>query len=317
MATTVEQFCRSMLASMDTDAGFLNCVKWTDERYRELCSRFRPRHLRKIGEVYLNPDVSTGTVTVTSGTTAVTGTSTTWATLPTTTCVATNWYFRTDAVWYQVAAFSSNTELTLSTSFVEPTVTTGSYNLVQRFHSLSTGARWLGDFVNTRLRYKIDSVNMGQLDREAPGRMLISYPQVVAQQGVDSSGAIQVEFYPYADNPELIHYIYWDAPAALTIASTLPLQIDPYVLKEGVLIDLYRYMKARALDNNKVDVAAVYRNDEQAQRSRWENAIQQAHRADKGMDDTTFILKHFGTPTPGQDVVTARDEVYIRGNRSW
>jgi hypothetical protein len=84
------------------------------------------------------------------------------------------------------------------------------------------------------------------------------------------------------------------------------------VLKEGALIDLYRYLKGKALNANRTEVAAIYRNDEHAATTRWERRIQEAARADRGVDDTTFILEHFGGRTSGRDIKYARDIVLDR-----
>ena len=319
MATT-EQLARDLLASLNTDAGFLNAVKWIDFRYQELCSRFRPRHLRNVGEVQLPARVSTGTVTVTRDSQTVTGSSTTWATAPTTTTVATKWYFRAESAWYQCGSFSSDTELTLTTAYSEDGGAGESYNIVQRHHSLSANARWLGDAVLTRLRLPINVTSIDALDREAPGRTIVgAYPDTMVQVGTDSSGDILVEFYPYNDDSEIVHYVYWDMPTTLAITSTIPTQIDPFVLKEGALIDLYRYMMANSLSRGQIDAGAVFRNEMNTQRTKWENYIQMAQRADRGVDDTTLILSHIGRDTRymASDIRTARDEVFIRGNRSW
>ena len=318
MATT-EDVARDLLASMNTDAGFLNAIKWIDYRYKQLCSRVRFRHLREIGEYQIPARVSTGSVAVTRDATAVVGSSTTWATAPTTTTVATNWYFRAASAWYQVASFSSDTDLTLTTAYSEDTGSSQSYNLVQRYHSLHTNARWLGDFVHTRLRTNIDVANMGQMDRDAPGRTLVGmYPTQVSQMGTDSSGDLQVEFYPYSDESEIVHYVYWGMPSTLSITTTIPPQIDPQVLKEGALIDLYRYLKAKAISIGQIDAAALLRNDEHAQNTRWERIMQEARRADRGVDDTSFILKHYGGRRGlTGDITDARDEIYYRGARGW
>jgi hypothetical protein len=143
---------------------------------------------------------------------------------------------------------------------------------------------------------------------------------MVSQLGTDSSGDLQVEFYPYADDSEIIHYVYWNMPSTLSITTTIPPQIDPQVLREGALIDLYRFMKAKALSMGQVDVAALLRNDEQAQMTRWERIIQEARRADRGIDDTAFILKHYGNDWGRGirgDITDARDEIFYRANRSW
>ena len=318
MATT-EEIARDLLASMNTDAGFLNAIKWIDYRYKELCNQVRFRHLREIGEYQIPARVSTGVVAASRNVTTITGTSTSWSSVSPGATIYDNWYFRCESAWYKISTVDSSTQITLATAYSEDGGASQSYNIVQRYHSLHTNARHLGDFVHTRLRANLEVCNLGKLDRDAPGRVQVgSFPTQVAQLGTDSSGDIQVEFYPYSDDSEIIHYVYWSTPTALAITSTIPSQIDPYVLREGALIDLYRYMKAKALAAGQNDTAAILRNDEHAQRTVWRRIIQEARRADRGVDDTTFILQHLsGVNRISGDITDARDEIYYRANRSW
>jgi hypothetical protein len=164
-------------------------------------------------------------------------------------------------------------------------------------------------------------VNLGQMDREAPGRVQAgSYPIMVSQLGTDSSGDLQVEFYPYADDSEIIHYVYWSMPSTLSITTAIPPQIDPQVLKEGAEIDLHRYLMSKALAAGQYEAAAILRNEKNALETKWERIIQEARRADRGIDDTSFILKHYGTDWGRGirgDITDARDEIFYRANRSW
>jgi hypothetical protein len=149
-----------------------------------------------------------------------------------------------------------------------------------------------------------------ELEREAPGRILThQFPRTVAQIGVDSNFYLQVEFYPYSAKSEIVHYVYWDLPTELTIASTIPAQIDPYVLKEGALIDAYRFLKAKARMSGQFDAANSWGNDEQRQQTRWERNINEAIRTDQGSDDKTFILSMYGGRRGIGDIVTARDHI--------
>lgn len=156
-----------------------------------------------------------------------------------------------------------------------------------------------------------------QLDWEAPGRTLVgSYPLRVAQTTDNSSGYLRVELYPYSDTSEIIHYIYWDYPSTLSITSTIPLQIDPYILKEGALIDLYRYMKSRAYRGGRIDEGNSWRNDEMTQETRWKDHIQDAIRTNQGADDATLILNSApGAGIRSGDIRDAHD--YVLHNWSW
>ncbi len=308
---TVDELARDIVGSLAIDEGYLIAVRWIDNRYKQLVSRVRFKHLRNIASVSIPATYDTGTVAVTLGSTAVVGTDSLWATTPT---VATHvdWWIRISNAWYRVAAVVSDTSLTLATAFAETTVTANSYSLVKRTHSLGSTARWLGDFVLTRLRHNMGPpIALEELDRIDPGRLLTHhYPTKVTQIGVDSSFYLQVEFYPYSAGAEIVHYAYWALPTALTLASTIPTQIDPYVLKEGALIDAYRYLKSKARQAGQFDAANSWGNDEQRQQTRWERNIQEAVRTDQGADDKSFILSMYGGGRGVGPMRTAHDYVY-------
>jgi len=317
--TQVQEVARDVLASMNTDAGFLNAIVWINNRYMELCGRVRFSHLRELGELYVPPRVdSCGTVTVAPGSPTVTGSSTTFLTAPLPTTAgdsgAGQWYIKVRSNWQSISTFDSSTQITLSTNFAETSGSSLTYTILKRFHTVSTDARWLGDFVHERRRLVLETVPIAKLDRDAPGRNLTgSMPIYVADAGINSSGERQVELYPYPSTYELFHYVYWKRPTDISAATaTIPNEVDPYVLKEGALIDLYRYMKADALMKNQTEVAGFYRNDEKAQMIVWENVIKAARRADRAVDDTSFILTALGGRISASDIRTARDIVVDR-----
>ena len=308
---TVDELARDIVGSLSIAEGYLIAVRWIDNRYKQLVSRVRFKHLRKIGAVSIPATYNTGTLAITSGSTAVVGTDSEWATTPTV-ATHTDWWIKPASAWYRVASVTDDTNLVLATAYSEDTITANTYTLVKRTHSLASDARWLGDFMLTRLR-----VNMGppmpleELDRMAAGRILTSqYPTKVTTIGVDSSFYIQVEFYPYSASSEIVHYVYWAEPTALTLASTIPAQIDSYVLKEGALIDAYRYLKSKARQAGQLEAANSWGNDEQRQETRWERRIQEAVRTDQGADDKSFILSHYGGRRGVGPMRTAHDYVY-------
>jgi hypothetical protein len=309
---TVDELARDIVGSLAFDEGYLLAATWINNRYKQLVSRVRFKHLRKIGEIQIPAIYNTGTVDTTRDSTAVTGTDTVWTTAPTTT-PGQYWYFKGASAWYNIASVASATALTLTTAFSETALDDDGYTIAKRYHPLATTARWLGDFVLSRLRLPLGPpIPLEQLDREAPGRILTSqYPTTVTQIGVDTNGYVMVEFYPYSASSEIVHYVYWDLPTDLTISSTIPPQIDPYVLKEGALIDAYRYAKSKARQKGDHEGANSWRNDEFAQQTVYERRIREAVRTDQGADDKSFILSMYG---PGgrtsRDIVTAHDHVY-------
>ncbi len=310
---TPESIVKDVIASLDTKAGAPLVAKWVDNKYVELVTKVRFRHLRKIGELVIPATINDGTVAVIRGSTTVTGTSTAFQT-DIGAGSQTAWYIKISSAWYLISSITSETELELASAFSEDTVTTASYDAVKRFHTTVTNARWLGDFILTRLRASLDTISLDELNLRHPGRILTgSFPLIVAQVGVNSSFVITVEFYPASSESEIVHYVYWDLPSTLSFNTTIPVQVDPHILKEGILIDLYRWEMARALRSGDVQGGATWGNMASRQRTIWKSYIDDAVAADRGVDDITFILKSSGSNLATRpSEMTAHDYVYNR-----
>ena len=315
---TVDELARDVIASIATDANAIAAAKWIDNRYKEMVARVKFRHLRQVGELYIPGVFDTGTLAATRGSTAITGDSTQFET-DISSGDQEYYYIRAASAWYEVASIESDTALTLASNFAEDDETEASYDLVKRYHSLGSTARWVGDFYFTRLRRTLADISLNELNILFPGRTLAGHiPSHVAQIGVDSDGYLMYEVYPPPVDSELINYIYWKLPTALAITSTIPPVIDPYTLKEGVLIDLYRYEKSVALRKGNVEQAGVWRNDEKAQNVIWDKVMKDAIRTSRGSDDITLILEMFrGVPFGQGEQRTARDYVHDNWNVSY
>lgn len=314
--STVDEIARDVIASIATDANALAAAKWIDNRYREMVSKVRFRHLREIGELSVPGVYDTGTVSLTRGDATVTGDSTQLSTDVTAAGGAEYCAFRASSAWYGVSTPGSETAMELTSAFAEDTISDASYKLVKRYHALDSNARWVGDFYFTRLRRNLAVVSLDVLNLMFPGRTLAgNIPTHVAQVGVDSDSYLMYEIYPPPDTSEIIHYIFWNLPTTLTISSTIPPVIEPYTLKEGVLIDLYRYEKSKAIRMGNIEQAAVWRNDEMKQETKWEKVIRDAIRTSRGSDDLTMILNMYpDLPTGRGEQRTARDYVYDNWN---
>ncbi len=315
MSTTTEQIARSALGALSSDASFLLACSWVSERYQNLVSRIRFKHLRKPGEFTAPAAITTGTVAVTQGTNIVVGTSTTW------TPTIVGRHFRGANSWYKIAAFISPTELRLESIYSEATLTAGAYVIAARFITLDPIVRWLGNtIVMSRTRWYYNAIPFEHFDIKYPSRIIqhsarpLAWAEVGSSLNVNDKLCKQIEIYPALTSDELFNFVYWELPTELKEPSSpIPPEIDLTVLKEGVLIDVMRDKMAQAEKANNIEAAALWRNEYRAQQTTWEKEITRAMIADKGVDDGTFILQSLSHHAVG-DITTARDDVYSRGN---
>ena len=314
---TVEELVKESLATMSSEVSYLLAVKWLNDRYKELVSRVRFNHLRRIGEFRTAAAIDDGTITATRGSTAIVGAATTWNVDPAVfaTTVQPYWAFKAGVAWYEVDAVVGALSLTLSTEYSETTEAAGSsYKLVKRYHPLATNARWLGSFVHPRLGIPLgEPISQQELDSIDARRTLVgSLPSYVSLIGTtktgntDGVGRLLVELYPYSTEAELIKYVYWDIPSAFDITDTIPPQIDGYILKDGLYVDYCKYMMAKRENEGKLEHTTFWRNESHAARTVWEGKINQAVRADRAVDDTTFILERDSGRYRPSDISTAR-----------
>lgn len=311
--STVRETALGVLAAVDSKAGLVLASKWVTDRYTQLCARTRFRHLRKVGEINIPAEVSTGTVTATRGSKTIIGDSAAQAVW---TADIVGRHIRMTTTWYEIANLSEG-EIRLTSDFSEDSVSAVAYKIVQRYLTLDKAVRWLGAFMHMRRRIELDRYSLAQLDAEDPARPSIGPgPNVYAEIGTDVNGARLIEVYPYSTEEEIIHYAYWALPPTLKAGDFLPPQVDEFVLREGALIDAMRYNAAKAANAVQIEAAAYWRNEYRAQSTSWERTILNAIRADKGTDDKSFLLKATGNSTKGlSDIQTARDEIYARGAR--
>lgn len=321
---TVEELVRSIKGSLPLkDLGGPVVAKWIDERYKEMVSKVRFKHLRTVGELSLLAYYNTGTAAVDRGSKVVTGyddgdgDGTAWATTPTTSPYEF-WYFRNRTAWYNISTVTDDDTIGLASNYAEAsaeqdatTLLAVPYTIVQRYYPLASDARWLGSFVHTRTRRPLNVETPETMDYIAPGRIHIGgYPSHVSLMGKDATnGYLMIEVYPPPATSEIISYIYWTLPSALVMATTIPLQIDDHMLKEGAMVDVYKWAKITSIEKGNVEAAGFYGNWEERQRTQWKLAIKDAQRTDRGVDDTTLILQLGKGGSLSGAVRTARDHI--------
>ena len=337
MATMVDDVARATLSAVGSNAGILQAIKWTSDRYRQLSNRGKLRALRRIDQLVIPAAITDGTASFTRGSDIVTGdvaARTAWTTgqslvnaddqaplLETPEHSVIGRYIRYRRVWYKVVNVEISTpggapQLRLNVPVAEDSSTNVNYKLVQRHTRLPKNTRFLGGFVQQRLWRPLAQLSISELDLIAPERLYVAGtgPEHWTVIGDDEDGFRLVEFYPYPLRNEAILFTYYAKSPDLTPGTNLPDDLDIEALKMGVLIDVFRFEMSQALRANQVEVASVWRNELRAQETTWKDRMEELFRADRMDDEVKIILHTQGPPVFGDFtfIRTARQDAISR-----
>jgi len=318
---TVEAVARQVIAAVDSDAGYLLASQWVCARLQEISTRVKMRHLRKVGELIMPGAITTGTCTFTQHNNVVTADATATAVWG---AQHIGWHIRGNVSWYEIVEYQKvggfGTFYLKNLYEEDPNAvsTVGAYTLVQRYLPLDPNAQFISRvMIHMRRRYPMTMITLDELETIAPSRPRVGWgPDTFVQAPSKPDGTMQVECYPYATQDESLRYIYWEYVPTYNYTDPLPPRMSAYALKEGALIDLYRYKGAKCLDNKDFQGAATWFNMSRSQETIWENKyIRQLIASDRSDDDATFILRRANTPIRAFDIQTAQDEIYSRWPR--
>jgi len=136
---------------------------------------------------------------------------------------------------------------------------------------------------------KVEYVPFEALEDFYPTRAtLTGGPRVYSDKGLNAGAtAKNIEVYPAAAGSvgEKLTISYWEEPSDLTISSDLPLGIEDHVLREGVLVDLYRYEAMRSMKAGNAEAAQLIARQQAEQQQIWEQSILDAMSRSVGVDD--------------------------------
>lgn len=311
----VEDIATSVLAAVDSDAGVELARTWISERYAEMVGKVRFRHLRRTFSLYVPANYTAGTVNVTQGSPTVVGTGTAWDQ------TFVDRYFRYSIVWYRIAAVTPGTQtITLEAPVSEASNTAATYFIVQRYLKLPPDIRWIGEVTHPRLRTRLRNVSMSDFTYMAPSRQRVGpYPSYWAEGPDAPDKTKQIEVYPPSNVDETYDGFGWPVPPPQALKDVVPPEIDSFVLREGALCDVYRYMSARALNQNPPDIntAQVWDKKFIDQLQIWDAKIKEAAETDRGADDVSVVVWPYNIVDGTSDydsIQTAREWVWSRLN---
>ncbi|WP_413935960.1 hypothetical protein [Nitrospira sp. BLG_1] len=307
MPHRVEDVARDALAACDCSAGHLLASQWVVARYQQLATRVRLRHLRRVGELRVPGQVTAGLANFTLGSDLITGDATAQAAW---TSDMIGRHIRGKVVWHEIVNVTSGV-LKIASPYTESSASASSYTIVQQWIPLDPLATFIGrQFIYAERRIAFDLRQREELDKAYPSRQAVGRgPDIVAEAPALPDGTRRVEIYPYQQDPLTLKYIWWPNVGEMQPQDALPPQLQKYALKEGVLIDIYRYKMAQAADKGEIEKAAFWRNEMRTQETKWEVYIRELMQSDNQFDDLTFILGVPGIGMSDSDIRTAQDQV--------
>ena len=195
--------------------------RWLNLVQQDICARWPWNYLRSRESIVTVPDYKTGTVSVSSGGTAVTGIGTTF----TTTQGNGQYYLQFAGAndWYQVTAQISGTSLTIATPYQPLANAVGvTYTLRQFFYSLSSACDRICDVKNWNTPLKLDELFPRDVDFAQPNPQSTNVSYGFIPYGYDSSNNVQIIPYPFPSDARLFEIKTFKRPTDMAVAGDLP-----------------------------------------------------------------------------------------------
>jgi len=217
--------------------------RWLNLVQNDICARWPWNFLRSRETVVTVPDYTTGTVSVSSGGTTVTGSGTTF----TSTHGGGQYYiqFSTANDWYLVSAYNSSTSLTITPAYVPSTNATNvTYTLRKFFYSLSSACDRICDVKNWNTPLKLDELFPRDVDFVQPNPQSSNTSYGFIPYGYDSSGNVQIIPYPFPSDARLFEIKTFKRPTDMTGTAlpTLPNKWS-HIIAFGANALAYMYLR--------------------------------------------------------------------------
>jgi hypothetical protein len=289
--------------------------KWVSNRIVELSTATLAKPLRRLLELTIPATITAGAITLTQGSRAVTGDAT--ATAAWDNSIAGRYLkASTKNGWYEIDGFANDT-IHLTSSWVEDSLTDTSYTIAPRRIALPRNIRAISAVRNLKHNTTVRRIMLDDLDMHEPGRLATAGgPSVFAEIGVNDNEQRVLEFYPYTDTDVLIAYTGYLKVEPLQGHQEIPQFVDPYVITEGVKMNIYEHSMAQALQAGDANVGATWGNIAARQRTVWKNARTDFIANNESVDDAKFILESYGSHANRHgmdDIMTASQQI----NSNW
>lgn len=202
--------------------------RWIGDIFEDILSRQVDwKWARGIKELVLSPVYSTGTISISSGTTVTGADGASWD---------TGWKNRklvvpTISADYRIASVGSTTSLTLESSYVDTALSGAAYYIVQDRYPLDNDAFEAGikEIINPYTEDPLEEVDFTRLVRAYPRNRTFGDPTMYAFWGQELASATtnpnapMVYFDQYPESSRLFYYLYHRNFGRLTSTDKIPI----------------------------------------------------------------------------------------------
>lgn len=212
-----ETFAHTGLDSTDT-TNQTNVYRWLNYVQEDICSRWPWTFMLGREALATIPDYLTGTVSVSSGGTTVTGVGTAF----TATQGDGTYYIQFSGAndWYNVTARASGTSITIGNAYAGTTNLSGAtFTLRKFFYSLSATADEIIDIRNWNTPVKLIQCDFRTIDALNPLVQSTNAPYAYMMFGVDASGNQVFSPYPFPTDARLFEFRTKKRPVQMVVTS--------------------------------------------------------------------------------------------------
>lgn len=208
---------------------------WIVDRYTAILDRLDWERRQVEAWLQTTAEYETGTVAVTNGSTAVTGTGTVW------TAAMTGRRIRIagDDEWYTFTR-TGNTTGTLERNYEGTTDADATYSIFQNVYTLPAACKILDEIRSFQLDLPLEKVSLTKLNEIDPSRNSYGDPEKFALWMEDTSDPPQmrVELWPIPEDSHGLPYLYTaEAPTLTGTSTTILPWVRPAALIEGISAD--------------------------------------------------------------------------------
>jgi hypothetical protein len=223
-----EVFDQSGLDSTDAN-NQTRVQRWINMVQQDICARWPWNFLRSRENIITVVDKTSGTISVSSGGTAVTGVSTAFATGSTWLSGASygdigNFIqFSGANDWYPITAVSSATSLTIGNPYQGAVNLSGAMYTIRKFYySLSSSCDRICDVKNWNTPLKLDELFPRDVDLVDPNPQSTNTSYGFIPYGYDPLNNVQIIPYPYPSDARLFEIKTFKRPTDMSSGSDLP-----------------------------------------------------------------------------------------------